>query len=132
MTEAEGVLVGEEVTVSVVSDCGGSVGEGVRLSLVFAAGSEAVPEMAEAEEFGSASREAGVASVGDGADAKGEGVGGEVKGVGEEGSGEVMRGIGEDGWGEYGGAGDKQRSAEVGRRGVTNGEGGPRKLNCNG
>lgn len=39
--------------------------------------------------------------------------------MGEKGSGEVMRGIGEDGWGEYGGAGDEQGSAEEGWRGVT-------------
>lgn len=82
VTGAEVVLVGEEVAVSVVADCDGPIGEGVRLSLVGVAGSETAQEMAEAEEFGSASGEAGVASVsasvGDGADAKGEGVGGGV------------------------------------------------------
>lgn len=129
-------LVGEDVTVSVVGDCDGPIGEGVRVSLGGAAGSATALEMAEAEEFGSASGEAGIASVsasvGDGADVKGEGVRGGVKEMGEEGSGDVMRGIGEDGCGEYGGAGDRQRSAEAGRRGVTEGEGGARKLNCNG
>lgn len=134
VTGSEVKLVGEDVTVGVVGDRDGPIGVGVRVSLGGVAGSE--PEMAEAKEFGSASGEAGIASVsasvGDGAGAIGEGVGGGVKDMGEKGSGDVMRGIGEDGWGEYGGAGDRQRSAEEGRRGVKEGEGGARKLNCNG
>lgn len=81
-TGAALVLVGEEVAVSAVADCDGPMGEGARLSLVGAAGSETAPETAEAEELGSASGEAGVASVSasvaDGADAKGAGVGGGV------------------------------------------------------
>lgn len=136
VTGTEVELVGEDVTVSAVGDCDGPIGEGVRVALRGAAVSETVPVEAKAKEFGSASREAGIASVsasvGDGADAKGEGVGGGVNEMGEKGSGDVMRGIGEDGWGEYGGAGDRQRSAEAGRRGVMEGEGGARKLNCNG
>lgn len=132
VTGTEVKLVGEDVTVSVAGDCDGPIGEDVRVSLWDAAGSETEAEMAEVEEFGSASSEAGIESVGDGADAKGEGVGGGVKEMGEVGSGDVMRGIGEDGWGEYGGAEDRQRSAEAGRRGVTEGDGGARKLNCNG
>lgn len=136
LTEVEVVLVGEEVTSCAVANCDGPVGEDVGLSAVGAAGSDRVPEMAGAEEFGSASGEAGVTSVsalvGDGADAKGEGVGGGVKEVGEQGRGEVMSGIGEDGWGEYGGAGDRHKSAEEGRCGVTDEGGGARKLNFNG
>lgn len=129
-------LVSEDVTVGVVGDCDGPIGEGARVSFGHVAGSETEPETAEAEGFGSASGEARTAqvsaSVGDGADAKGEGVGGGLKEMGEEGSGDVIRGIGEDGWGEYGEAGDRHKSAEEGRRGVMEGEGGVRKLNCNG
>lgn len=136
VTGTEVKLVSEDVTVGVVGDCDGPIGEGARVSFGHVAGSETEPEAAEAEGCGSASGEAGIAqvsvSVGDGADAKGEGVGGGLKEMGEEGSGDVMRGIGEDGWGEYGEAGDRQKSAEEGRRGVMEGEGGLRKLNCNG
>lgn len=128
VTSAEVELVGEEVTAIVEGDCNGLIGEGVRALLGDAAGSETEPEMAEAEEFGSTSGEAEVTSV----SASFSGVGGGVKEMGEAGSGEVMRGIGEVGWGEYGWTGDRQWSAEAGRQGVTEGEGGARKLNCNG
>lgn len=131
VTSVEVELVGEEVTGGVEWDC-----EGVGPLLGDAAGSETEQERAEGEEFGSTSGEAKVTSVstsmGDGADAKGEGVGGGEKEMGEEGSGEVMRGIGEVGWGEYGRTGERQRSAEAGRHGVTVGEGGAKKLNCKG
>lgn len=76
VTGAEVMLVGEEVAASVVADCDGPIGEGVRLSLAGVEGSETAPEMAEAEESGSASGEARVASVSTSVgDAKGVGGG---------------------------------------------------------